>query len=77
MRHRGPSKQRVWLGSGRYSCCGGRRDANTHTDSDTHYYSDRDPNAYGESHANAYPHSATHADTKGGTLTQGASHASA
>ena len=76
MRHCGPSKQRVWLGSGRYSCCGGRRDANT----DAHCYSDGDRHANCQSHCysncNCNGHAATNANTAIGTITQAASHAS-
>jgi hypothetical protein len=47
MRIRGPSKQRLWFGSGRHLCCGGRR----YTDAGAHCHSD------GDCHANCHPHS--------------------
>ena len=66
MRHRGPSKQRLWLGTGRHLCCGGRRytdaDADSHGDSDRHANSHGDGDRHGDSnrhadrHANGQPH---------------------
>jgi hypothetical protein len=75
MRNRGPSKQRLWLGAGRYFCCGGRK----YTDTDTHCYSD------GDRHANCQPHrnrignayAATDANTEIRANGKAASHASA
>ena len=68
MWHSGPSKQRLWLGSRRHPCCGGRR----YTDADAYCYgdSDRYANSYGngdshgdgdrhgdsDRHANGQPH---------------------
>ena len=73
MRSRGPSKQRLWLGSGRYPCCGGRR----HTDADAHCYSDSDPTPTASPTATATAHAATDANTEGGAISKAAPHASA
>src|SRR6266480_2330564 len=65
MRSRGPSKQRLWLGAGRYLCRGGRR----YTDADAHCQSDGDSNGDG--------YAATNANTQAGANAKAASHASA
>ena len=44
MRSRWPSKQRLWLGTGRHLCCGGRR----YTDADAHCYSNSDRDVNGQ-----------------------------
>ena len=74
MRNRRPSKQRVWLGSGRYPCCGGRR----YTDTDANCYSDSDRHANGQPHCDSLGngHAATHANTQVGANGKAASHAS-
>ena len=77
MRSCGPAKQCLWMGPGRYSCRGGRRNAYPHTDSDTHCYSDRDPNAYRKPHANGNAYAATDANTQGGAIRKAATHTSA
>jgi hypothetical protein len=71
MRNRGPSKQRLWLGAGRYFCCGGRK----YTDTDTHCYSDGDRHANCNSIGNG--HAAADANTKIRANGKAASHASA
>ena len=73
MRSRGPSKQRLWLGSCRYSCCGGRR----YTDTDAHRYSDGDRHANGQPHCNSNGNgdAATDANTEVGAIAKAASHA--
>ena len=75
MRRRGPSKQRLWLGAGRYFCCGGRK----YTDTDTHCYSDGDPHANSQPHCNSIGngHAATDANTQVGAIGKAAPHASA
>ena len=91
MRHRGPSKQRLWLGTGRHLCCGGRRytdaDANSHGDSDRHTHSHRHANSHGDSdrHANGQPHcnsignshATTDANTQSWAVSKATPHASA
>jgi hypothetical protein len=63
VRHGGAAKQRIWLGPGRYFCGGGRRIANTNTDSNGHFdaYSDTDCNGDGDcnsdTNSNAYSYS--------------------
>ena len=69
MRNRGPSKQRVRLGSCRHPCCGRRR----YTDADAHCYSDTDANANRQPHC----HAATDANTEVGAISKAAAHASA
>ena len=74
MRRRGSTKQRLWLGSGRYLCRGGRGNTNT----DAYCYSD------GDRHANCQPHrnsiangyAATNANAQVWANGKAASHAS-
>lgn len=75
MRNRGPSKQRLWLGSCRYPCCGGRR----YTDADAHCYSDGDPHANSQPHCNSIGngHAAPDANTQVGAIGKAAADASA
>ena len=75
MRSRGPSKQRLWLGAGRYSCCGGRR----YTNADAHCYSDSDRHANCQSHrdGNGDGYAATNANAPIRANGKAASHASA
>ncbi len=75
MRNRGPSKQRLWLGAGRYPCCGGRR----YTDADANCHSDGDRHANSQSHCNSLGngHAATDANTQGGAIRKAAPHTSA
>lgn len=75
MRNRGPSKQRLWLGSCRYPCCGGRR----YTDANAHCYSDGDPHANSQPHCNSIGngHAATDANTQVRTIRKAAADASA
>ena len=75
MRYRGPSKQRLWLGSSRYLGCGGRR----HTDADAHCYSDSDRHANGQPHCNinSHGHAPPDANTEVGAISKAAAHASA
>jgi hypothetical protein len=72
---RGPSKQRLRLGSCRYLCCSGRR----YTDTDAHCYSDGDPHANSQPHCNSIGngHAATDANTQVGAIGKATSHASA
>jgi hypothetical protein len=72
MRRRRPSKQRLWLGSGRYLCCGGRL-----PDADTHGYSDCDRHANGNSISISNDHTPANANTQVGTVAKAASHTSA
>jgi hypothetical protein len=69
MRRRGPSKQRLRLGSRRYPCWGGRQ----YTDADAYCYSDRDRHANGNSIGNK--HTPPNANTQIGAVTKIASHA--
>jgi hypothetical protein len=75
MRSRGPSKQRLWLGSCRYPCRGGRR----YTDTDAHRYSDGDRHANGQPHCNSNGNgdAATDANTQVGANGKAAPHTSA
>ena len=75
MRSRGSSKQRLWLGSGRYLCCGGRG----FTDADAHCYSDSDRHANGQPYCNSIGncHAATDANAQVGAIGKAAPHASA
>lgn len=75
MRRCGASKQRLWLGPGRYLCRGGRG----HTDADAHCYSDGDRNANCQPNGNGYGNgnAATHANTEVGANRKAASDASA
>ena len=72
---RWPSKQRLWLGSCRYSCCGGGR----YSDTDAHCYSDGDGHANSQPHCNSIGngHAATDANTQVGAIRKAAPHASA
>jgi hypothetical protein len=72
MRNRGPSKQRVRLGSCRHLCCGRRR----HTDADAHCYSDSDRHANGQRHCNSHGHAPPDANTTVWANGKAASHAS-
>ena len=58
MRSGRPSKQRLWLGSGRHPCCGGRR----YADADAHCYSDGDPDANSQPHCNSIGNGHSEAD---------------
>ena len=69
MRSRGPSKQRLWLGAGRYLCCGGRR----YTDADAHCHANCQ--SHRDSIANSY--AATDANTQSGAIGKAAPNASA
>ena len=68
MWHSGPSKQRLWLGSRRHPCCGGRRyteaDAYCYGDSDRHGNSQPNCNSYGDSdrYANSHGNGDSHGD---------------
>jgi hypothetical protein len=73
MRRRGPSKQRLWLGSGRYLCSRGRRNANAHANC----HSDSDSDADCHPYRNGNGHAATHANTEVGANRKAASDASA
>ena len=77
MRHCGSSKQRLWLGPGRYLRCGWRR----HAHADAHCYSDGDRHAncqpYCYGYGYCYLHAATDANTQIGAISKTASHASA
>jgi hypothetical protein len=75
MRGGGSTKQRLWLGSGRYLCCGGRR----YTDANAHRYSDTDRHANGQPYCNsiANGHAATDANTPVWANGKTAPHASA
>jgi len=75
MRSRGPSKQRLWLGAGRYLCCGGRR----HTDADANCYSDSDRYANCQPHCNSIGngYATTDANTQVGAIRKAAPDASA
>ena len=55
MRHRGPSKQRLWLGSRRHLCCGrrGHTNADAHCHSDVNSYSYSYSYSYGNSNSNS------------------------
>ena len=59
MRNSRPSKQRLWLGTGRYPCCGRRRytDADAHCDRDANVkpyrYSDSDRHSNGHRHCDS------------------------
>lgn len=76
MRSRRPTKQRLWLGSGRYSCCGGRR----YTDADAHCYSDGYRYANGNAHRNGdsigNSHTETDANAQVRAFSEAAPHAS-
>jgi hypothetical protein len=74
MRNRRPSKQRLWLGSCRYPCCGGRR----YTDADANCDSDGDRNSNSQPHCDSIGngHAATDANTQIGAIAKAASHAS-
>ena len=80
MRHCRPSKQRVWLGSGRHLCGGGRR-RYTNTNANADCYSDSDRHANGQPYChsigNGNAHAATDANTQSGAISKAASHASA
>jgi len=80
MRHCRPSKQRVWLGSGRHLCGGGRR-RYTNTNANADCYSDSDRHANSQPHCNsigiADSHTATDPNTQVGAIGEAASHASA
>lgn len=69
MRNRRSSKQRLWLGSSRYTRRGGRR----YTDADADCYSNADRDGYSQSHG----YSATDPDTEAGTISQAAPHTTA
>ena len=75
MRSRRPSKQRLWLGSGRYLCCGRRR----YTDTDADCHSDGDRYANGQPHCNSIGNgdAATDANTQVGAIGKAAPHTSA
>ncbi len=90
MRRCGSTKQRVRLGSGRYSRRGGRRrytDANAHCHSDGDRYSNGQRHGYsntnrygnGQPHGNSIgnSHAATDANTQSGAISKAASHACA
>ena len=64
----GPSKQRVWLGSRRYSCCRGRKYTDANSDGYRH--------ANSQSHCNQ-GYATTDANTKEGAIPKAAPHASA
>jgi len=74
VRHRRSTKQRVWLGSGRYPCRCQRRIANSDSDSDSN------GNAYGYSNANrdrdgdSYSYSYSNARTQDCADTKASSH---
>lgn len=80
MRSRGPSKQRLWLGTGRHLCCGGR-----YTDADAHSHGDGDRHGDSDRHANGQPHcnsignsyATTDANAQVGAIRKAAPHASA
>jgi hypothetical protein len=90
MRNRGPSKQRLWLGTGRHFRGGGRRrdaDANAHCYSDSDCHANRQCHCYsdGDRHANVQPycnsigncHAATDANTQSGAISKAAPNPSA
>jgi hypothetical protein len=71
MRNSWSSKQRLWLGSDRYTRCSGRR----HTDTDTYGYSNR--NAYSHRHCHCHGYPSTDANAKVGAIAKAAPHAAA
>ena len=75
MRQRGTAQQRLWLGSGRYLCCGRRR----HTDADANCHSDSDRYANGQPHCNSIGNgdAATDANTEVWVDTEASSHTAA
>ena len=72
MWRRRPSKQRLWLGSGRY-LCGRRREPNANADRDRHC----DPHANSQPHCNSIGNgdAATDANAEVGAIAKAASHA--
>lgn len=76
MRNRRSSKQRLWLGSGRYFGSSGR--GFTNTDADCHCDSDSDRHANCQPYCNSIGncHAATDANTQVGAIRKAAPHAS-
>src|SRR5262245_9674069 len=70
---RRPAKQRLWLGSRRHSCCGGRG----YTDTDAHSHSDRHANSQPYCNSVSDAHAATDANAQSRTNGKAASHTSA
>jgi hypothetical protein len=85
VRHSRSTKQRVWLGPGRYLCGCERRIANTNAYSHSDGNSDTNGNGNADSNPNREPHcnsigngyAATDANTQVGPIGKAASHSSA